>query len=59
MKKVGYGISFLVPVVIWAILAYATKVNLSIGFMGGALFWGTFIIAEMVVLGAILGYTKK
>ena len=58
MKKVGYGISFLVPVVIWAILAYATKVNLSIGFMGGALFWGTFIIAEMVVLGAILGYEE-
>ena len=54
MKKVIYGLLFVIPAVVWTIFAYITKLNLSPAFGEGALFWALFIIAEMFILGVIL-----
>ena len=54
MRKIVYPVLFVIPIVIWAVIAYFTKVNLSPAYMSGAIFWGTFIIGELFVLGCIL-----
>ena len=37
--KVSTVISFLIPIIIWAMLAYLAKLNLSLAFLEGGFFW--------------------
>jgi len=56
--KVSTVIIFFVPIIIWALFAYFTKLNLSLAFLEGGFFWISLAIVELIVLTCYL-YFKE